>query len=45
MSKCSSERKKKKDKFKEKKRNPYKKGGRFRSLDIGETDKKKKKKE
>lgn len=43
MFKCNSERKKKKNKLKEKKKNPYKTGGRFRaSLSVSETRGKKK---
>jgi hypothetical protein len=44
MAKCSSERKKKKDKLKEKKKNPYKRGGKFRASGVSETGKKKSKK-
>lgn len=33
---CSERRNKKKNKFKEKKKHPYKKGGRMRSMDISE---------
>jgi hypothetical protein len=43
MPKVSSERKKKKNKFKEKKKNPYKTGGRFRASKINESGTKKKK--
>lgn len=39
----SSKRKKKKDKAREKKRNPYKVGGRFRSSSVSEVGKAKKK--
>ncbi len=35
---CGESRKKKKDKLKEKKRNPYKTGGRFRGSFINDTD-------
>lgn len=43
MPKSSSERKKKKNKFKEKKKNPYKTGGRFRASKIDEAGNKRKK--
>lgn len=33
-----SRRNKKKDKFKKRKENPYKSGGRFRSLNVDDTD-------
>jgi hypothetical protein len=35
---CGVRRNKKKDKLKEKKKNPYKTGGRFRSSEVKETD-------
>ncbi len=44
MPKQSSDRKKKKDKLREKKKNPYKTGGRFRASNVCESGKKKDKK-